>query len=267
MPFATAPDGTRLYYDSVGTGTPLLLISGQGFDHHMWDGVRDDFARHFQVIVYDHRGTGQSDKPEHGTWSTQSFAQDAVSVLDAMGIQRAHAYGFSMGGRIAQWLGIDHPDRVLSLVLGATTPGNAHGVRRPAEIDALMASGQQARLLTAMVPPWWLATHPQWLKYMSDRARQPIPAFAQRQHYLASEGHEAWADLLRIAAPTLLIHGTADQINVSANSELMASRIPGARLHLIDGARHGYFWHAREQASAAVIDFLKAHPPDGFSDV
>ena len=204
MPFATCQDGTRLFYDTLGAGPPLLLISGQAFDHHMWDGVRDDFARHFQVIVYDHRGTGQSDKPEQGEWSTRGMAQDAISVLDAIGLQRAHAYGFSMGGRIAQWLGIDHPDRVLALVLGATSPGHAHGVRRPAEIDALMASGQQAKLLTAMVPPLWLAANPRWLHAMAARARHPMPAFAQRQHYLASEGHEAWDALPRIQAHTCI---------------------------------------------------------------
>ena len=82
MPFATTPDGTRLYFECHGTGTPLLLLAGQASDHREWDGVR------------------------------AGFAQDAVAVLDQLGIERVHAYGVSVGGRVAQWLGIDHPQRL-----------------------------------------------------------------------------------------------------------------------------------------------------------
>ena len=112
MPFATTPDGTRLYFECHGTGTPLLLLAGQASDHREWDGVRAGFAAHHRVIVLDYRGTGQSDKPRAPAYSTRGFAQDAVAVLDQVGIERAHAYGVSMGGRVAQWLGIDHPQRL-----------------------------------------------------------------------------------------------------------------------------------------------------------
>ena len=133
MPFAKLPD-VSLYYEEVGTGDPLVLISGQGGDHRGWDFVRDDFAAHYRVITFDHRGTGQSDKPADPPYSTRGFANDAVALLDVLGIQRAHAYGISMGGRICQWLGIEHGDRIGALVLGCTTPGNAHGIQRPADV-------------------------------------------------------------------------------------------------------------------------------------
>lgn len=257
MPFATAQDGTRLFYDTIGQGPPLVLISGQAFDHHMWDGVRDDFAAQHQVIVYDHRGIGQSDKPERAeAYSTRVFAQDVAAILDDMGLAQAHIYGFSMGGRIAQWLGIDHAQRVASLVLGATTPGNAHGVRRPPEADAVLGSGKQSALQDMLVAPEWRAINPPWQAMMAERARHPMPLYAQRLHFMASEMHETWNELPRIAAPTLIIHGTADQINVCANASLLAQRIPGAQLHVIEGARHGYFWSHRQEASEAVNQFL-----------
>lgn len=139
MPFAVTLDGVRLYYETMGTGDPLLLVMGQAGDHHGWDFVRGDFAKQYQVIVYDHRGTGQSDKPKQPPYSTRGFAQDAIAILDHLGIARAHAYGISMGGRICQWLGIDYPERLGALVLGCTTPGNAHGVRRPPEVDGRYA--------------------------------------------------------------------------------------------------------------------------------
>ena len=114
MPYTTTSDGTHLYYETLGkeTGEPLLLISGQGGDHTGWDGIRDDFAGRYRVIVFDHRGTGQSDKPSEPPYSTRGFAQDVIAILDHLNIPRAHAYGISMGGRICQWLGIDWPDRV-----------------------------------------------------------------------------------------------------------------------------------------------------------
>lgn len=261
MPFATAPDGTCLFYDTIGQGPPLVLISGQAFDHRMWNDVRDDFATRHQVIVCDHRGIGSSDKPERpDAYSTRIFAQDIVAILDALGIAQAHVYGFSMGGRVAQWLGIDHASRVSALVLGATTPGNAHGVRRPPEADAILGSGTPGALQELLVSPQWRAQHPEWQAMMAERARHPMPVFAQRLHFMASEMHETWNELPGIKAPTLVIHGTADQINVCANAPLLARRIPGAQLHLIDGARHGYFWEYREAASDAVNRFLGSVP-------
>lgn len=259
-------NGVSLYYEVHGEGEPLLLLSGQGSDHHGWDGVREDFAAHYRVIVFDHRGTGLSDKPEAPPYSTRGFAADAVGLLDHLGIQRAHAYGISMGGRICQWLGIDYPDRIGSLVLGCTTPGNAHGVARPAEVNEGMANRPDdpdaalAFLLPLMVSPAYAAAHPEYVERLRERYRNPIPAFARRLHYLASEGHDAWDLLPRITAPTLVIHGDDDLVNPTANAYLLAQRIPGAELYIVRGGRHGYFVEFREEASAVVLDFLRRHP-------
>ncbi len=82
MPFVTVQDGTRLYHEESGEGEPLLLVPGQGQDHTSWNGIRSDFTRRFRVIVYDPRGTGQSDKPSAPPYSTHGFAQDAIALLD-----------------------------------------------------------------------------------------------------------------------------------------------------------------------------------------
>ncbi len=263
MPYATVTDGTRLYYEEVGQGEPLLLISGQGSDHTGWDDIRDDFATRYRVIVYDHRGTGQSDKPTEPPYTTRGFAQDAIALLDHLSIPRAHAYGVSMGGRICQWLGIEHASRIGTLVLGCTTPGNAHGVRRPAEVDARMANplidrdtAITAQLLT-MFTPNWIERHPQIKQlYMQH---EPIPAYAQKLHYQASEGHDSWNLLPTISVPTLIIHGSDDEVNPTANAYLLVERIPGAELYLVQGGRHGYFIEFREEAGRVVLDFLARH--------
>ncbi|MBT3311274.1 MAG: alpha/beta fold hydrolase [Desulfobacterales bacterium] len=260
MPFAATKDNIHLYYETIGEGEPLLLVMGQGSDHRGWDGVRDDFASKFQVIVYDHRGTGQSDMPEHPPYSTQSFAQDAVAILDHLGIQRAHAYGISMGGRVCQWLGLDHPDRIGSLVLGCTTPGNLHGVKRPPEVDDALSSADFVRMMDTLVSSEWLASNPEFLENMAEMAKNPIPQYAQQLHYLASEGHEAWDLLPAITAPTLVIHGSDDQVNMTANAQLLADQIPGAELYIVEGGRHIFFEEFREESSRVVNDFLARHP-------
>ncbi|MGD9750644.1 MAG: alpha/beta fold hydrolase [Acidimicrobiia bacterium] len=263
-----AADGTPLNVVLGGdpAAEPLLLVSGQGSDHSMWDPVVVDFDAAFRTIRWDARGTGASGKPQEPPYTITGFAADAVAILDALGAPRAHVYGISMGGRIAQRLAISWADRVGAVVLGCTTPGNAHGVARPPEVDAAMANRPTdptealRQQLERMVSPGYAASHPDYVAALRRRAENPIPVYAQKLHYAASEGHEAWDELPGVAAPVLVIHGTDDLVNVTANAPLLAGRIPGAELVLIEGGRHGFFVEFREQASAAVIDFLRRHP-------
>jgi pimeloyl-ACP methyl ester carboxylesterase len=170
-----------------------------------------------------------------------------------------------MGGRICQWLGIDAADRIGALVLGCTTPGNAHGVQRPPEVNAMMASRSadpevaMNAILSTLYTPGWIATHAAQLAQFFQQA-QPIPEYAQRLHYLASEGHDAWDLLPTISAPTLIIHGSDDVINPTANAALLASRIPHSEVYIVEGGRHGYFMEFHEEAGRIVNEFLAHHP-------
>ena len=93
-----------------------------------------------------------------------------------------------------------------------------------------------------------------------------MPPHARRHHLTASATHDAWAVLPDITAPTLVVHGTDDVFNPAANAPLLANRIPGARLHLISGARHAYFEEFRAEASPLVIEFLREYPAGQFSE-
>ena len=260
MPYANAPDGARIYYEVAGSGEPLLLISGQGGDHHGWDAVRADFAGRYRTLSFDHRGTGDSDKPDF-PYTTRRFALDAVAVLDAAGVSRAHAYGVSMGGRVGQWLAVDHPDRVGALVLGCTTPGDAHGIARTAAANAVFRADWTAEnALDKALQSYtraWIEAHPELL---AEPEQDPLPEFARQLHYVASQSHDASTELPSIAAPTLVIHGSDDPINPTANAPLLAERIPGAELHLIADGRHNYTEEFRTEASKVVLDFLARHP-------
>lgn len=263
MPYASAADHTALYYEVDGDGEEtLLLLAGQANHHGWWDAVRADLSSSYRVVVLDWRGTGHSGKPDDGSYSTRGFASDALCVLDEVGARRAHVYGASMGGRVAQWLAADHPERVHRLVLGCTSPGGAHGVERSPEVNrALTQPDREAAhraLLELMYTPAWLAAHPGPYRTTGDPA---MPGHARRGHLQASRRHDSWEVLPAITAPTLVVHGTDDVFNPAANAALLAGRIPDARVELIDGARHAYFEEFREVATPLVLGFLGDRTP------
>jgi pimeloyl-ACP methyl ester carboxylesterase len=260
MPHATAPDGVRIAYQLRGEGSPLLLLAGQSNNHHWWDPVRADFERSHRTITVDYRGTGDSDKPDE-PYSTIGFADDAIAVLDELGIESADVYGTSMGGRVAQWLAIRHHQRVGALVLGCTSPGGSHGLERSQEIRRALAQPDQAArdrvLLDLMYTPGWLAANPGPHPVLGDTE---MPAYAKGRHLVASNKHDAWDDLPSIKARTLVIHGSDDVFSPAGNAELLADRIPDARSHLIPHARHAYFHEFKSTASPLVLNFLADRP-------
>lgn len=260
MTLAVAPDGVRLYYERLGKGEPLLLLAGQSSDHREWERITQDFMKDFEVIVWDYRGTGHSDKPVGEAYSTRGFASDAVAVLDACGHARAHAYGFSMGGRVAQWLAIDHPNRIGALVLGATSPGNKYGVHRSANVDQVLRGSDQAAILLASFTPNWIRANRSLVNSITALWNRELPSQVRSLHYQASEGHNSWNFLSKIEAPTLVLHGSDDEINPTANGEILSQRIPGARLQLMEGAGHYYFEELRSSSHQLVRNFLVEHP-------
>jgi pimeloyl-ACP methyl ester carboxylesterase len=232
-----------------------VLLAGQSNNHTWWDPILPDFEGH-QLITLDWRGTGDSDKPDE-VYSTRGFARDVVAVLDAAGLPSAHIYGTSMGGRVAQWLAIDAPERVDALVLGCTSPGAAHGYERSQEIRKALADPTMGErvLLELMYTPEWLAHNQAPYHVLGDAS---MPTYAKGRHLVASNKHDAWDGLPSITAPTLILHGTDDVFSPVANAQLLADRIPGARAELIPGARHAYFHEFRSVASPAVLAFLTA---------
>src|SRR5713226_2271317 len=143
MPFVENQDA-KLYWDERGSGEPLLLIMGLSYPSYMWHRSRTVFANSYRTIALDNRGVGQSDVPP-GIYSIALMASDAAAVLDAAGVERAHLFGVSMGGMIAQEFALQYPKRVRSLILGCTASGGPRAVR--AEADAthmIMARGQMA---------------------------------------------------------------------------------------------------------------------------
>jgi 3-oxoadipate enol-lactonase len=265
--FADA-NGARLYYEVYGEGEPLLLIMGLGANHLSWAAQVPVYAREFRVIVFDNRGTGQSDFPQGVDYTIPLLADDAAALLDALGVDKAHVYGISLGGMIAQELALRHPDKVRSLILGATTPGGPHAVGVDAQaLRALLEQGAVVdrtvtpAILDMLFSPSYLAEHLSELverfQRSADYPRTSPEAYAAQMR--AAAGHDTYDRLPDIAAPTLILHGADDPIFPVANAYILAERIPDAKLVLFEGARHGYYLEKQAEADAAVLDFLRAH--------
>jgi 3-oxoadipate enol-lactonase len=250
----------RIAYEVLGDGPPLLLCQGLGYTRSGWGPGRGLLAERFAVVAFDNRGIGESDVPS-GPYTAAQLAGDALAVLDAAGFERAHVVGASLGGMVAQEVALAAPERVDKLVLACTTPGGANAFPMPAATVALFA---QAALLdpldalrrfvvNALAPD----APPELVEeiYAYRLANPPDLAGWQAQA-AAGASHDAYDRLSRIAAPTLVLHGTADNVVDYRNSELLAERIPNARLELFPGAGHLFFWEQPERFATAVGGFL-----------
>lgn len=265
MPKAKAGD-INLHHDVRGAGEPLLMIMGLGASSAAWDPeMLAQLGRTFQVITFDNRGTGQSDKPDV-PYSIEMFADDAAGVLDHLRIERAHIFGVSMGGMIAQEFALRHARRVKALVLGCTTAGGEHSVPPPPESLAILTAPREG------VPPdeiirrgWPLGYTHDYLE--SNRAKleaaiarlleHPTPPFAFQRQLEGTYTLRTWDRLPNIEAPTLVITGGADVLIPAKNSELLAARIPGAKLHIIPNVGHAFMNQAPDESLRVIVPFLK----------
>ena len=251
-----APDGFPLAVQVTGreSGPALLLLQGQANSHGWWTGLREAFEESHRVVTMDYRGTGGSRGPV-GAWSTASFADDAAHVLGALGIPSAAVYGTSMGGRVAQVLAGTRPHLVDRLVLACTSPGGPHARERSADVRRQLdvPDGERRRVLHRLFYTDGWPHGPAAGHLLGDPTMTPEEA---RAHLRASSRHDAWEILPRIAAPTLVLHGTDDRMVPADNATLLAERIPDATVHLLDGGRHGFFEELAPEVTPLVRAFL-----------
>ena len=260
---ATALDGrTRLYWESVGDGPPVLLIHGLGLSGGAWWRTVDALSPDMRVITFDARGIGRSESLMPA-YTTEAMADDAVAVLDHLGIAETHLYGLSLGGMVAQQLTLRHPRRVRSLVLGATHPGGPRVVRPDSEVLAFFRS----RAGMAPKDAAWASVPynygPRAQEEMMDcitedieiRLSNPFNEHAYRAQLFAAALHNCFGRLNRIEAPTFVVHGRHDRIIPVENAHLLAERIPDSRLSILQHAGHLYPTEEPE-SDRAIAGFL-----------
>ena len=263
LPVACTPL-TDLYWESTGAGDPVLLIMGLGMNATGWWRTVPVLAERFRVIAFDNRGSGRSPKPP-GPYTVAEMADDAVDVLDAAGVERAHVYGISLGGMIAQELALRHPERVRSLVLGATTAGGPTAVPAAPHVQAFLPLRAQMTAEFAVwasvpinyAPRTRLHHGDRIAEDIEQRLRFPVEPEPYLAQLLAAQGHDAGGRLVGIGAPALIVHGADDVLIPPQNAELLASRLPDAEVHVYDDAAHLYFTD-EPRVDEDVRDWLSA---------
>ena len=251
--------GVRIAYDVRGEGEPLALIMGLGYGRWGWEPVLEPLAAGYRVITFDNRGYGDSDAPP-GPYTAAQLAGDTLAVLDAVGVERAHVVGASLGGAVAQELALRHGGRIEKLVLMATMSGVSNMHPLPAPTLALMAEAPTLDPAVAVRRFVENALEPEPDPAVVERivairvAKPPDPAGWAAQAGIWAT-FDAWEELPRIEAPTLVVQGEGDVVVDPRNAALLAERIPGAELRMVPGG-HLFFWNRPDALVSLLAEFL-----------
>jgi len=255
----------QLYYECVGTGDPLLFISGTGADLRNKPNFLDGPApKIFETLAYDQRGLGQSDKPGVA-YSMADYADDAAALLDAMGWDHAHIIGVSFGGMVAQELALRHGNRINRLVLACTSPGGRGGASYPLHDVQDMDLETRVR---HMIPISDTRNNAAWASANAE-TYEAMVAFASTDAFKGETGraegamrqlearkhHDTWNRLPNIACPTLICGGKFDGIARPETQKKMAARIPNAKRAMFEG---GHLFMLQDRtAIQTMIAFLQ----------
>jgi pimeloyl-ACP methyl ester carboxylesterase len=268
VPYIKAKDGVDIYYEAQGEGPAFLFLSETACDGEVWKIYQvPEFSRDHRVVTMDYRGTGKSAKPS-AKYSTKMFADDAAAVLEHLGLSGAVVCGHSMGGRVAQLLTLEHPDKVSKLILassGAAHPGETGIPLRIAKEMVEQGYREYVRDHTIVVG-WtesYAKTHMDLIeRYLKVRMANLCPVEFYFRHVLARQEHDTSARLKDIKVPALIIVGDDDHFVVSdmshrSGAEILAKGIPNSQLVTLPGERHSYFYSEPAEIHRIIRKFLQ----------
>jgi 3-oxoadipate enol-lactonase len=260
-------NGINISYKVQGRGEPLILIMGLGGECGDWVLQARAFKKYYRVITFDNRGVGKSDKPGE-SYTVKTMADDTVGLMDHLGVSKAHILGVSMGGMIAQEVAINHPERVRKLILVSTTAGrDEKGGHSPELLRAMglkegfsdedIVSADMGKVMTS------LNAH----AFGSGAIKAvAVPFCWMRMKLFGIEGlkgqfeaamtHSTLGRLHMIKALTLVMAGTEDRIVPSSSSDILAIKIPNARLVKVEGGSHTLVAEKRGRFNREVLNFL-----------
>jgi 3-oxoadipate enol-lactonase len=266
VPYADEPGLTapRIYYELSGAddAPALVLIKGLTRSLLHWAPLVPELGA-FRVVLLDNRGVGRSGAVRL-PFSVADMARDVTRVLDHAGIERAHIFGMSLGGMVAQRVAIEHPSRVDRLVLGCTTPGGRNaehakfaiwlGLVRARVRGKSEAMAAEARLLLS---DGFLETHPEvlerWIRISNE---QPVRPATLAMQVIAALRHQTEDELHRITAPTLIVSSDSDLMIPPSNSRLLARRIRGSEIAWVTGTGHDFATERPAETASMLSTFL-----------
>jgi 3-oxoadipate enol-lactonase len=250
-----------------GSGPPLLLIMGMsGTALHWGEPFLEALRKDFDVIAYDHRGVGASTRLE-GEITIRRMADHAAALLGSLELDSAHVLGISMGGMIAQELALAHPELVRTLTLGCSYCGGEGSALAKPEVterlgQALMSGDRQLAIRTGWeinVSPSAAADPAAWETFLAVTRRRAVAVPVIMAQLQAIAAHDTSSRLPSLEVPTLVIHGSEDQMLPVANGRMIAALVPGAQLEVLDGVGHLFFWEQPERSAELVRAHAAVH--------
>ena len=269
-------NGVQLWHRITGEGEPVVQIHGAGFGHFNFDPATPEISKRFRVVDFDMRGYGQSDRPLQD-YDMEVWADDVVGLLDALGIERSHVHGTSMGGMIAIVVAGKYPERTQSVVINcaAAKLGTSGRLifKNWIDLARLDPDGPGCRALAELIT--WQAISKRFLDEndavaLSDtiqtilRDSNRVEVFTAACQAMCDMDLRPW--LPKITSPALVLGGDEDIMTPwdqgpdGAGQQAIADGIAGAEVHVIAGANHSTIFDSTAEHNRVVIDFFSRHP-------
>jgi 3-oxoadipate enol-lactonase len=241
-----------IYYQTQGSGQPLLMIMGLSFSLLDWGTELPALlAPNHQLIIFDNRDAGLTSQSQRN-YTIADMADDTANLLDALKIPKAHIFGVSMGGAIAQELALRHPSKVDKLILGCTFAGG--NCSQNGDLSLLL----NGNLLDLLFTPTYIKANQKDLKDHLAKT-QPLHSKGEalQRQLKTLRTHNTCDTLSKISAPTLIITGDSDTAIPPSNSNVLVKEIPNAKLETIPNAAHGFTFSHAAKTAQLIHDFLK----------
>ena len=257
----------ELYYEAHGQGKPFVFLSATASDCEVWKLYQvAEFSRDHRVILFDYRGTGRSGKPST-KYSTKMFADDLAALMDHLEAAHAIVLGHSMGGRVAQWLALDHPQKVQKLILASTGASFPETKGLPFKVcQGMIERGYENYLRQHWVEVGFtkefVDKNPDRVeRYLQARFAHLCPVEFNLRHLIARQEHDTSDRLKDIRVPTLILIGSEERdassdLSHQASTDALARGIPHARLVTLPDAKHAYFASHPDLVHRTIREFL-----------
>jgi pimeloyl-ACP methyl ester carboxylesterase len=267
--------GQPIAYELRGAGVPLVLVAGTGYPGATWPPeFVGPLAREHAVLTFDHRGTGATPASAE-RYSTRLFAEDALGLMDELGLGASHVLGHSMGGRVAQWMALDRPARLRTLILAATGPGKFRDdrpVTRGIPVHTakdLVEMGYERymreHIAATFFTPEFVGAHADRVRWLHDTFWAHRPDLENYlRHVLARQEHQTADRIGEIRTPTLVLIGDRDTAAMGTGvhteqADFLMQRLPDATLQIMAGVAHGFFWQEPGRTAEVVLHWTGTH--------
>jgi len=258
----------KLYYEAHGQGRPFVFLNATASDCEVWKLYQvAEFSRDHRVILFDYRGTGRSGKPSI-KYSTKMFADDLAALMDHLNADQAIVLGHSMGGRVAQLLALDHPEKVQKLILASTGASFPETKGLPFKVcQGMIERGYENYLRQHWVEVGFTKEfadkNPDRVeRYLQARFAHLCPVEFNLRHMIARQEHNTSDRLQDIRVPTLILigseeHDASSDLSHQASADVLGRGIPHARLVTLPDAKHAYFASHPDLVHRIIREFLE----------